>query len=99
MVYVLPPGTHEGNRQGVFLVYRGTERVLRIETHRTPYEEYKFSPTLLFSKAGANLQYMLERLTGARVGWNSFRIAGRMSEVTMGHKLSMAHPKPMTMKS
>lgn len=37
--------------------------------------------------------------SGARVGWNSFLTGVKMSDVTMGQRLSDAQPKPITMKS
>ena len=36
---------------------------------------------------------------GGLVGWNSFVIGVKIREVTMGHRLSEAQPKPITMNS
>ena len=36
---------------------------------------------------------------GARFGWNSFLTGVKINDVTIGQRLSDAHPKPMTMKS
>ena len=37
--------------------------------------------------------------SGAFDGWNSFDTTGRIREVTIGHRLSLAQPNPITTKS
>ena len=70
--------------------------IVRLKAHRLPKisqpKPQKMAPT-------RRPMFWASVRKGARVGWNSFLTGVKISEVTMGHKLSEAQPKPMTMKS